>query len=111
MPPDKPPFAKVLIANRGEIACRIMRTLRELGIVSVAIHHASEAAARHVRMADEAVQIAGETPVAAHLDGAADHRDRAPLRRGRDPSRLWLSLGKRRLRQRRWRSGTRLHRP
>ena len=62
------PFRKVLIANRGEIACRIERTLRALDIRAVAIHHAVEARAPHVRMADEAVEIAGETPVAAHLD-------------------------------------------
>ncbi len=62
------PFRKILIANRGEIACRIIRTLREMGIASVSIHHAVEARARHVREADEAVEIAGETPVAAHLD-------------------------------------------
>ncbi|CAH1651704.1 Biotin carboxylase [Hyphomicrobiales bacterium] len=62
------PFRKVLIANRGEIACRVIRTLREMGIGSVAIHHAVEARARHVREADEAIEITGETPVAAHLD-------------------------------------------
>jgi acetyl/propionyl-CoA carboxylase alpha subunit len=65
-----PAFRKVLIANRGEIACRILRTLKRSGIASVAIHHRIEARARHVRMADEAVEIAGETPVAAHLDAA-----------------------------------------
>ena len=64
------PFQKILIANRGEIACRVMRTLRELGIASVAIHHRVETKARHVRMADEAVEITGDTPVAAHLDTA-----------------------------------------
>ncbi len=64
------PIRKVLVANRGEIACRIMRTLQALGIASVAIHHQAEARARHVRMADEAVEIFGETPVAAHLDAA-----------------------------------------
>ena len=63
-----PLFRKVLVANRGEIACRVMRTLAEMGIASVAIHHRVEARARHVRMADEAVEIAGDTPVAAHLD-------------------------------------------
>ena len=61
---------KVLIANRGEIACRVIRTLRAMGIGSVAIHHRVEANARHVRMADEAVEITGDTPVAAHLDAA-----------------------------------------
>ncbi|MBL8582252.1 MAG: hypothetical protein JNL61_08510, partial [Rhizobiaceae bacterium] len=63
-----PLFAKVLVANRGEIACRVMRTLDAMGIASVAIHHRVEAGARHVRMAGEAVEIAGDTPVAAHLD-------------------------------------------
>ena len=67
-PDDNPPFRKVLIANRGEIACRVIRTLREMGIASVAIHHPVEARARHVREADEAVEISDETPVAAHLD-------------------------------------------
>ena len=64
------PFRKILIANRGEIACRIERTLRSLGLGSIAIHHAVEVDARHVREADEAVEITGETPVAAHLDSA-----------------------------------------
>ncbi|MFH1794711.1 MAG: biotin carboxylase N-terminal domain-containing protein, partial [Pseudomonadota bacterium] len=63
-----PLFKKVLVANRGEIACRVMRTLVEMGIASVAIHHRVEARAKHVRMADEAVEITGDTPVAAHLD-------------------------------------------
>ncbi len=62
------PFRKVLVANRGEIACRILRTLAEMGIASVAIHHPVESRAKHVRMADEAVAIEGETPVSAHLD-------------------------------------------
>ena len=63
------PFQKVLIANRGEIACRIQRTLRTLGIGAVAIHHAVDARAPNVRMAEEAVEVFGDTPVAAHLDG------------------------------------------
>ena len=48
-----PLFNKVLIANRGEIACRIMATLKAMGIASVAICHRAEAQARHVRMANE----------------------------------------------------------
>lgn len=64
----KPLFNKVLVANRGEIACRVMSTLAEMGIASVAIHHRIEARARHVRQADQAFEITGETPVAAHLD-------------------------------------------
>jgi propionyl-CoA carboxylase alpha chain len=62
---------KVLVANRGEIAVRIMRTLRQLGIASVAVYHAADASARFVRDADEAVELHGATPVAAYLDAAA----------------------------------------
>ncbi|WP_136660068.1 biotin carboxylase N-terminal domain-containing protein [Nitratireductor sp. XY-223] len=63
------PFFKVLIANRGEIACRVMDTLGEMGIASVAVFHHSEHRARFVLMADESHEITGETPVAAYLDG------------------------------------------
>lgn len=66
-----PLFRKVLVANRGEIAVRVMRTLAEMGIRSVAIYHAVERDAQHVSLADEAVEISGSTPVAAHLDAAA----------------------------------------
>jgi acetyl-CoA carboxylase biotin carboxylase subunit len=59
--------AKVLVANRGEIAVRIIRTLRELGIASVAIYHALDADGPARRAADEAVELFGETPVGAYL--------------------------------------------
>ncbi len=59
---------KVLVANRGEIAVRIMATLRRLGIASVAVYHAEDAAGRAVREADEAVKLHGDTPVGAYLD-------------------------------------------
>ncbi|MCB1341077.1 MAG: ATP-grasp domain-containing protein [Pseudooceanicola sp.] len=64
------PIRKVLVANRGEIACRVFRALDQMGIASVAVFHAVEAKALHVRAAGEAVEITGDTPVAAHLDAA-----------------------------------------
>ena len=53
----KPLFTKLLIANRGEIACRVMRTARQMGIATVAVYSDADAAAPHVLMADEAVHI------------------------------------------------------
>src|SRR5271166_595396 len=50
-------FQKILIANRGEIALRIQRARRELGILSVAVHSTADAEAMHVRLADESVCI------------------------------------------------------
>jgi 3-methylcrotonyl-CoA carboxylase alpha subunit len=56
-------FSKILIANRGEIACRIIRTARRLGIKTVAVYSDADAGALHVKLADEAVHI-GPSPAA-----------------------------------------------
>ena len=62
------PFDTVLVANRGEIAARIVRTVRALGLRSAVVFHDADARAEAVATADRAVRITGATPVAAYLD-------------------------------------------
>src|SRR5689334_5850529 len=60
-------FKKILIANRGEIACRIIRTARWMGIATVAVYSEADAEALHVREADEAVPIGPAPSVESYL--------------------------------------------
>ena len=64
-----PSFSKILVANRGEIAIRIFRTLRELGIAGVAVYSEADRAARHLRHAEEAYLIGAGSPAESYLNG------------------------------------------
>ena len=83
----------LLIANRGEIACRIIRTARQMGIRTIAVYSDADAKALHVRSADEAVHIGPSPARESYLVGekiiaaALSHGGRG------DSSRLWFSVG------------------
>jgi len=62
-------FDTILIANRGEIACRVMQTAQKMGIRCVAVYSDADAVAKHVEMADGAVHIGGPAPADSYLKG------------------------------------------
>ncbi|VTM44445.1 Urea carboxylase [Klebsiella quasipneumoniae] len=92
-------FDTLLIANRGAIACRILRTLRAMQVKGVAVYAEADLSSLHVREADEALSL-GEGP-AAQTYLVVEKIIAAALQSGapRYPSRLRLSVGKRRLRR------------
>src|SRR4028118_1440991 len=66
---NKQPIRKILIANRGEIALRVIRSAREMGILTVAVYSEADRQALHVRMADEAVCIGPPASSESYLRG------------------------------------------
>ena len=63
---------RLLVANRGEIACRVMNSARALGLDTVAVHSEADARAKHVKFADEAVQVgSGSAAATSYLDADA----------------------------------------
>ena len=62
-------FEKILIANRGEIACRVIQTCKRLSIATVAVYSDADSQARHVKIAGEAWHIGGSRPVESYLRG------------------------------------------
>ncbi|PKM03306.1 MAG: 3-methylcrotonyl-CoA carboxylase, partial [Gammaproteobacteria bacterium HGW-Gammaproteobacteria-6] len=57
----------LLVANRGEIACRVMRTAKAMGLTTVAVHSAIDASARHAREADICIDLGGAKPADSYL--------------------------------------------
>ena len=92
-------FKKILIANRGEIALRVIRTCREMGIKTVAVYSTADKESLHVRFADEAVCIGPPPSKDSYLNMVADHRCGGDHQRGRDPSGLRIPERERQVQQ------------
>src|SRR5580658_6952516 len=69
--PETRPITKLLVANRGEIAARIMRTAHALGLATVAVYSDADADAPYVTQADEAIRLPGTAPAATYLHAEA----------------------------------------
>ena len=104
-------FSKILIANRGEIACRVIRTARRLAIKTVAVYSAADARAQHVLAADEAYLIGPAPAKESYLRGDRILEVARAVGRAGDPSRLRVPLGERGLRRGLRARRHRLHRP
>ena len=101
----------VLIANRGEIACRIIRTAKRLGMRTIAVHSDADARALFVAMADEAHPIGPAAARESYLDIGKIIAARESVRRRLHPSWLRLPVGARRVRRGLRRERDRLRRP
>ncbi len=93
-------FGKILIANRGEVALRVIRACREMGIPTVAVYSEVDRDCLHARMADEAICIGPAPSAQSYLNVAEHHLGRADHRRRGHPSGLRLPRRERRLRAR-----------